>query len=83
MLLVMVIFQALIKLILQQIPLQEYSSADSPASPSGRVRMGSAHSSSASYFAGGRPKDQGNYSTVEKLTYTSETVFTAFWIKFI
>ena len=49
-------------------------SADSPASPSGRVRMGSAHSSSASYFAGGRPKDQGNYSTVEKLTYTSETM---------
>ena len=36
--------------------------------------MGSAHSSSASYFAGGRPKDQGQYSTVEKLTYTSETM---------
>jgi|TARA_B100000085_G_scaffold45305_1_gene38507 hypothetical protein len=49
-------------------------SADSPASPSGRVRMGSAHSSSASYFAGGRPKDQSPYSTVEKLTYTSETM---------
>ena len=84
MLLVMVIFQVLIKLILQQIPLQEYPVQTHQHLPVGELEWVQHILHQHHILPGGRPKDQGNYSTVEKLTYTSETMkLTSFWIKFI